>query len=154
MAALAGTMSGGWGFGINTRIDENDPYGPVEWWKYSPEQAAAKVADGSITNNPVFNTVDALELLNSNATDGDVWLALAKHVPAVSSPVGGNKVLDSSDDFDIDMNQERFVPRPNAWGRPEGNVYDQNWLHSDIKNMAYYYVFNLFGQLVTKGELK
>ena len=46
----------------------------------------------------------------------------------------------------------------NDWGRPndpdlpEGE--EMPWLHSDIKNMAYYYVYPAFTNIVEKGALK
>jgi len=35
----------------------------------------------------------------------------------------------------------------NGWGR-SGNPYNDQWLHSDMKDMAYYYVFRLYDELV------
>lgn len=67
---------------------------PPDWRIYGysefPEGAVAAIADGSITNRPAFNVSDAEEMMNPSATEDDVFLALAKHVPALSSPVGGN----------------------------------------------------------------
>lgn len=46
----------------------------------------------------------------------------------------------------------------NDWGRPRPAGYPMNkpmpWLHSDIKNMAYYYVYPAFINIVEKGEMK
>ena len=53
--------------------------------------AKEEVANGSITNNPVFDC-PGTEMNNRNATQDDIWYALAKYVPAVSSPVGGTRV--------------------------------------------------------------
>ena len=83
------------------------------------------------------------------------FLALAKHVPALSSPVGGNAVLES-DGRNIDMNldsENRGVPRPNKWGRSH-QVFGSAWLHSDMKDVAYFYVYKLYEQLIEKGNLK
>lgn len=94
-------------------------------------------------------------MFDRDMSQDDQWLALAKYVPAVSHPVGGNKVLDSTDYYDFDMNQERFVPRPNGWGRPAVNG-EYPWKHSDMKDLAYFYVYKLYEQLVSpeKGNLK
>ena len=54
---------------------------------YSAAQANAMAADCSITNNPVFSH-GGTPLNSRNASQDDVWLSLAKYVPAVSSPVG------------------------------------------------------------------
>ena len=50
--------------------------------------ATAMVVDGSVTNNPVFNRGFS-PMLSRSAAQDDQWLALAKYVPAVSSPLGG-----------------------------------------------------------------
>lgn len=141
---VAGTAYGGWGF-HRWRIAGFD-------YQYTSIEAANMVVDGSITNNPVFDHGYA-PMLSGGASEQEVFTALAKYIPALSSPVGGNKVLDSTDYFDFDMNQERFVPRPNGWGRPA--VKNQTpWLHSDMKDMAFFYVYKLYEQLIQKGNLK
>ena len=76
----AGTAFGGWRF-YTWRIAGFD-------YQYMPTAAAAMVADGSVTNNPVFNRGFS-PMFDHNASLDDQWLALAKYVPAVSSPLGG-----------------------------------------------------------------
>ena len=114
------------------------------------------VADGSVTNNPVFNRGFA-PMFDRNAPQDDQWLALAKYVPALSSPVGGKRLW-STPGKDIDMNNtdpDNGVPRPNGWGRVgDDDVSTPPWLHSDMKDMAYFYVYKLYEQLITKGNLK
>ena len=34
------------------------------------------------------------------------------------------------------------------------NVYLENWFHSDMKNMAFVYVYPFYNDLITKGDLK
>ena len=152
LTTAAGTLSGGWGFNVWQEYDQQSD--EMKSVRYSP---AAALASGSITNRPVFSVMDAAEMLNPNATEDDVFLALAKHVPALSSPVGGNAVERSPirENVDMNLNEDRNgVPRPNGWGRNKDSTYKLNWLHSDMKDMAYYYIFKLYEQLVTKGNLK
>lgn len=113
------------------------------------------VADGSITNRPIFDVSGAMEMMNPNATEDDVFLALAKHVPALSSPVGGNEVRVDGIQENIDMNDSSLdgVPRPNYWGRNH-QVFGSAWLHSDMKDMAYFYIYKLYEQLMQKGNLR
>lgn len=47
----------------------------------------------------------------------------------------------------------RGVPRPNEWARPSEND-GVPWKHSDMKDVAYYYVYKLFEQLIQEGNLK
>ena len=112
------------------------------------------VMDGSITNNPVFKTAGT-QLGNRDATQDGIYRALAEHVPAVSSPVGGRMVF-TVPGRDVNMNLDsagQGVPRPNGWGRNDG-VYLDKWFHSDMKDMAFFYVYPLFDDLATKGTLK
>ena len=148
----AGTMYGGWGFhewesGLNP-----DNYVMTNA-HYSVLQAAVMVADGSVTNNPVFNR-GFTPMFDHDMSQDDQWLALAKYVPAVSHPVGGNAVLDD-DDRNIDMNDPvEGVPRPKGWGRKAEKDGSQPWKHSDMKDIAYFYVYKLYEQLITKGNLR
>jgi hypothetical protein len=142
---IAGTLDGGWGF----RCWEETNGGETEIVSYSAAEANSMVANGSVTNNPVFSVVGT-QLNNRNATQDDIWLSLAKHVPAVSSPVGGTAPLDANN---INLNDSTVVDRPNEWGR-NTDVYGQNWLHSDMKDMSYFYVYPLYNDFTSKGGLK
>ena len=83
---------------------------------------------------------------NPNATQEEIMCALAKCVPAISSPVGGTVFL-SDDEEDCDLNDDKYRQ---GWGRKN----DSQWKHSDMKDMAYFYVYPLYDELVTKGSVK
>ena len=124
--------------------------------RYAPDQAARMIADGSITNNPVFNR-DFSPMFDHDASLDDQWLAVAKYVPAVSSPVGGVAVMEHCITDNVNMNLDSSnggVPRPNEWGRCSSHKYGTDWQHSDMKDMAYLYVYKLYEQLIQKGNLK
>lgn len=74
--------------------------------------------------------------------------SLAKHVPALSSPVGGNAVLEEGRNFDLNASVYR-----SGWGRNHQS-FGTVWLHSDMKDMAYFYVFKLYDELISKGAFK
>ena len=149
-AVLAGTAYAGWAFHHWT-VHElvHDIGGGVHYedrdYKYSPDDAARMIANGSITNNPVFNS-DFSPMFDPDASLDDQWLALGKYVPAVSSPVGGNAFLGNDDDHDLNSPEYR-----NGWGRALDHQYGTDWQHSDMMDMAYYYVFKLYEQLILKG---
>ena len=148
---VAGTAYGGWGFHEWVQGQTHD--GALTFAHYSSAAAGAMVADGSVTNNPVFNR-GFEPMFDRNAALDDQRLALAKYVPAVSGAVGGRTV--GMVENNVDMNKDSAdggVPRPNRWGRPA--VKNQTpWLHSDMKDMAFFYVYKLYEQLVQKGNLK
>ena len=95
-------------------------------------------------------------MFDRNASLDDQWLAVAKYVPAVSSPVGGRAVVRNVGE-NVNMNLDAAiggVPRPNGWGRNAAQDGSQPWLHSDMKDVAFFYVYKLYEQLITKGNLK
>lgn len=118
---------------------------------YTPQEVATMVADGSITNNAVFNR-DVSAMFQPTISDFDKADILASHVPALSSPAGKVSTLPVVN-HSFDMNV-RF--QNNGWGRTS-NMNETNyspWLHSDIKNMAYRYVHEAFDKIVELGGLK
>ena len=139
---LAGTLHGGWGFHCWEETVEGEP----EFVMHSAAEANAMVDDGSVTNDPVFS-IAGTQLNNRNATQDDIWLSLAKHVPAISSPVGGMATLGFEDH---DLNGQSYRE---GWGR-QGSVYNQNWLHSDMKDMSFFFVYPFYDEVIQKGMLK
>ena len=141
---VAGNLKGGWGFYWWMESNGEEEY-PVY---YSAATANAMVANGSITNNPVFY-YPGTQMDNRNATQDDIWFALAEYVPAISSPVGGNSTApEQLENHDLNGASYR-----NGWGRSHKTYLDK-WFHSDMKDMAYYYVYPLYDELKTKGNLK
>lgn len=146
---IAGNLKGGWGFYWWMESSGGEDY-PV---CYSAATTSVMVANGSITNNPVFYYPET-QMDNRNATQDDIWFALAEYVPAISSPVGGNRIWSTAGkDINLNENSAQGVPRPNGWGR-DHNVFNESWFHSDMKDMAFFYVYKLYEQLVTKGSLQ
>ncbi|MDD4018216.1 MAG: hypothetical protein PHV28_09745 [Kiritimatiellae bacterium] len=74
---------------------------------------------------------------------------LARGIPALSGPVGFNNVPNLADN-NINMNS---IDRPNGWGRNDDD-FQMRWLHGDLKDMALFYNFKLFEDIVIKGDLK
>ena len=63
---------------------------------------------------------------------------LADGIPATSFAAGANRINDG--DINLEEEEAKEWPRKN-----------KQWLHSDIKNVAYYYVYKFFDNVV-KGE--
>ena len=148
----AGSLSAGWGFHCWTTNINNE----TVWVRYSATDANAMVADGSIVTNAVFDR-GVSAMFSSTISDYDIADILAFHIPAVSSPAG--KVVlrtaqPGQEVKDLNLNESTF--RANGWGRidqEDPNIF-MPWLHSDIKNMAYYYVYPAFTNIVEKGGMK
>ena len=135
------TREGGWGF--HSRLSLLGTHETI-----SPNEAADMIANGSIVTNAVFERSVAAMFKPTN-TASEMYNAIAYNVPAVSYPAGSVSTMNDPDEFH-DMNSETFR---NGWGRNDV-VYGQQWLHSDIKNMAYWYVFKFFNEIgmKMKGE--
>ena len=116
--------------------------------------------NGSIVTNAVFDR-GVTAMFSPSISDYDKADILAFHIPAVSSPAG-KVVTDGDEPQDgLDYNLNDNMLHANGWGREAVLVTDGNgqhfetpWLHSDIKNMAYYYVYPAFTNIVEKGEMK
>ncbi len=82
--------------------------------------------------------------------------ALAKATGARNlSPViipHNNVDLNQTESQMPDDNSNELLNKPNGW--PSRGNCDLRWLHSDIKDVAYFYVFNLFEKTIIKGNLK
>ena len=133
-----GTAYGGWDF---HRILGEALYDRIS--------AGEAVASGSVTNAPVFNRGYS-PMFSREASQEEVFMSLAKYVPAVSSAVGGRSILESAVE-NHDLN-EGTVYR-DGWGR-DSDDGEIPWKHSDMKDMAYRHVYKLYLQLVMKGALQ
>ena len=148
----AGSLSAGWSFHC-WMTNRNDQMVTV---KYSVAEANALVANGTIPANAVFDR-GVSAMFNSTISDYDKADILAYHIPAVSSPAGKVAVL--VEDNVVNMN---VSCKANGWGRQGVQKADEHgqittthpWLHSDIKNMAYYYVYPAFTNIVEKGGMR
>ncbi len=55
----------------------------------------------------------------------------------------------------LSLSKESASPnslRTNGWGRSDP-AYEVRWLHSDIKDMAYYFIYKFFLQIKSTGGL-
>ena len=78
---------------------------------------------------------------------------LAQGIPALAPPTGfipfGGELYDA---VMIDLNDTLKVARPNSW--PVGREYGARWCHSDLNDVAYFYVFKFYDKAIEKGGLK
>ena len=125
----------GWGFKENT-------LGLRVW---SAAEANA-VADPSVfATNTVFNPYP-ISITNAVATRLETDFHLAQGIPALSPPTGRTcfeeRIMPS-----FNMNSTAFMSA--SWPTAGRNEELQNrWLHSDVKNMAYFFTHGLFRKIV------
>lgn len=137
-----GSLSAGWGFPVWRRGDNRV--------RYSAAGANQLVASGAIVTNAVFNR-DVEAMFQPTISDFDKADILASHIPAVSSPAGKVAALTGYGNINCDVNTE--INRPNGWSRGTSDE-QRKWLHSDIKNMAYYFLHAFYTTIVNEGGLK
>ena len=133
---LIGTKGGGWSFHCRERGIKVYPTG----------DDAQNATDEQLRTRPVFSTREAPFLSNvSQYSNEDYFTLLALHMPALTPAMGKpeNATFSNIASFNpTDM----ITLKSEEWGR-EHFEYRTRWLHSDIKNMAYFYVYNLFRTL-------
>ncbi|HBA84461.1 MAG TPA: hypothetical protein DCZ95_10240, partial [Verrucomicrobia bacterium] len=137
---LGGTDWAGWGF---------EGYWTSEGWisEYTMEQANAAIP-AQLRTNAVF-LHEPTTMFSSNITAQVANDIIAQGVPALSYAAG----IDAIAPLGLDRNYNANDHKPNGWGRSGGD-YGARWLHSDLKNMAYFYTYDLFNQLVSQGGLQ
>ena len=135
------TREGGWGF-HSWPVDL--PNGETEWRTFTAQEAQEMVTNGSIVTNAVFER-SVTAMFSPTIPLAERNRILAYNVPAVSESTGSVPTFESQSKF-VNLNSSAYK---NGWGR-SGNPYNDQWLHSDMKDMAYYYVFRLYDELVQK----
>ena len=78
---------------------------------------------------------------------------LAQGIPALTPAAGrmlfGDTGLRSRS---FDCNEALHIGRPNGW--PQRSNYQERWCHSDMKDVAYFFVFKFYDKAIEKGGLK
>ena len=123
---------------------------------------AQQMTDEDFKTNTVFycypssmnSTNISLLVRAAHLTMGIPALAKATGVSSLSPVVlpNNNFDLNQTEKQSLDNNVSELINRPNEW--PTRAKWKSRWLHSDIKDVAYFYIFNLFNQIITKGNLK
>jgi hypothetical protein len=157
---LIGSSMGGWGFNPDDEeyyLTKLDVYGyvlPVP----IPASDANLIDENVLKTRPFFKKGPDPDLYWPGIT-GSTYAAnnknqlLADAVPALTLPVGGNftSIFGPANTNNFDM-QSRFKNDNKEWPLLRGK--DKNWFHSDLKNVSYPFVYNLFDAFVSLGGLK
>jgi hypothetical protein len=154
----------GWGFNGHRYYTPMVPGGsgtPESEWIRTYDVATANGLPFSTLMffSPVFFT-NPPAMFNATIDPDTRNRILAYGIPALSTAIGHERV--GSEDGDeqvlkgnIDMNDGKVIPRPNGWWRPKSfGQLGERWLHSDMFEVAYCYVYGVFDDFVSRGELK
>ena len=150
---LDGVLSsshGGWQF--------NSSYGSI-----SPSQAAALTSSQLVTN-PFFGLTGQIFFSDTNllTSTGSAYAKanrnriLSDAIPALTLPIGANPVTaldEPGNPHNFNMSTNSFE---NSWPalRLLNTTEQNNWHHSDCRQVAYTFTHRLFDNFVTIGELK
>ena len=140
---LGKTSWAGWGFEKN--------------WKGTRKKRPVPRADEVIPSEeivraPAFRLNP--EWMNSaELSDLQVNSLLAQGIPTLTPAVGNSSMSEifRNPDRSQDLNSASF--KSEDWPN-RGGDWQTRWLHSDMKDVAYYYAFKLFRYIVEQGGLK
>lgn len=141
---IPGNCEGGWGYnsdhtnlaGLLTEFAKTNDFTDVE-----------------LIASPIFRTFDNDLLHQTNLisiAQTELNKVLGDGIPATSFAAGANEVGGVSGN----LNYISFMANEESWPRfsRENGVKRLLWHHSDIKNIAYYFVYPLFEQLISEGD--
>ena len=151
---LGGTTWSGWNIEANWH---GEP-------KISIEQAL-QMDDADFKTNTVFYCYPS----SMNSTNISLLVRaahLTQGIPALARPTGGTSVfpvLNRNCNYDLnhvptpedeeDENTTSFgLARPNGW--PTRFRWNDRWLHSDMKDVSYFYNFKFYEKVIEKGNLR
>ena len=147
----------GRGIGVGAGATDWSGWNVEEDWRGVAKVSVAearRMSDADFRTNTVFRCHPAS--MDEPAIPLPVRAAhLALGIPALTPAAGatafGGELL-SAEMIDMNDDSSRGIARPNGW--PYRAKYPGRWLHSDMKDAAYYFVYKLFEQLIEKGELR
>lgn len=148
---------GGWGFNSSYNVVKPEE-GQLGTERMLPDQAAS-LSTNDLRTNSFFRPFYDYQLYTTNGSQ----LAaiprvraklLAEAIPALSRATGKNMVEETFSNNNVDM--AKSMRNGILW--PESRLLDSDlkdrWLHSDFKETAYLYVYNLYDDIVHKGSLQ
>ena len=140
---VGGTDWSGW------NVEEN-----IFGWNRTQLSQALQMTDEDFKTNTVFYCYpDSMNSTNISLLVRGAHLAQgipALTPPAGALPFGGDMMTDEMVNLNEDSNSG--VPRPNGW--PSQSAYPDRWLHSDMKDVSYFFNFMFFRKVIEKGTLQ
>jgi hypothetical protein len=111
------------------------------------------MADADFKTNTVFYCYPT----SMNATNISLLVRgahLALGIPALTAATGATDLsatLDQENSFNLDLTSSD-IEHPNGW--PSKTSYPNRWLHSDIKDVSFFFNFKFYEKVIEKGGLK
>jgi pimeloyl-ACP methyl ester carboxylesterase len=123
--------------------------------KFAPfaDNIYAAIDEGNEINDDIPSRLEMEELMSNEET---TWRILASGIPARSFAVGANSLssLDAkigvpSHNYDMQELRKKYLDGQPDWpaDRVKGKKFDFDWFHSDIKDVAFPFVYNFFDKM-------
>lgn len=150
-----GSTYGGWGFNLNDYSE------PASFGKPISSLLANNIPENELKTKPFFNIKQSDSSLINELTGSDYATInrdrlLAEAIPARTGAAGRNPIKmlgDIRHNFDMQMDFIKRVGDGIVWPRRDIE-YNDVWLHSDIIDISYLYIYSLFDAFVTNGGFK
>jgi hypothetical protein len=155
---VMGSHSGGWGFSSaydTTKDAQGKPVYPLTL----PDPAqTASITDAQLRLEPFFRAKTFVSTDLDPAlfgADGSQYAQeyrntlLARAFPARTLPAGANAVTALGSQSNLDMNQLFKA----GWPQSRRDSDSTDWRHSDMREVAYTYIYKMFDKIVTLGGL-
>ena len=149
----------GRGLGVGAGATDWSGWNIEENWlgvnKISVEEAQGMEADDFKTNTVFYCYPASMNSTNITLLVRGAHLALG--IPALTPAAGATQMsmsLGAARNFNLDNvdASDDGVARPNGW--PSKLSYPNRWLHSDIKDVSYFYNFRFYQLVIEKGGLQ
>ena len=118
-----------------------------------PVAEALRMSDADFRTNTVFYCYPpSMNSTNINLLARGAHLALG--IPALTPAAGAtdlSDILDQEHNFNLDLTNPG-IEHPNGW--PSKSSYPNRWLHSDMKDVSYFFNFKFYEKAIEKGGLK
>jgi hypothetical protein len=141
-APLGKTSWAGWGFEKNWKGTGRKRPVPKAGDTITPEDLRAHPA---FRLRPAWMNSPNLSRLQINSL-------LAQGIPTLTPAVGNSSLSDTFDESRR-ANLDGSSFKPNEWPN-RGRDWNTRWLHSDMKDVAYYFNFKLYKYIIENGGLK
>ena len=153
---ILGSYYGGWGFNL---YGYHNGIFPV-WWNYTLAQIFA-LSDDELMTKPFFNASGPhTAIYDSNQATASAHAGnylnraeiLARMIPALTPAAGKLNLNSSRFAGQYNMQTPSFQ---NGWPRErvKDNRLQYDWFHSDLIDVAYFYIHKLYRKFVETGKL-
>ena len=154
------------------RANLTEGLGGTDWSGWSIRQflgnAVVSVTEAAGKDDDYFKTNTVFKLYPSSMNTNDIPLLtrsahLTHGIPALAPATGWSSlrtVLGDDRNFNMDLSSDMSeaggtiygIRRPNGW--PTRQVYPGRWMHSDMKDVSYYFTFMFYEAVKRTGGLQ